>query len=436
MGKDLTPAQRHQMAMIGGALVAPEKARESVMRLTPAMFDEGGLRDVFAAIYQLTFAGAGLDPLTVAAKAGDQYRPLILAAADTLPSISHIDDYAALVVEDYRARLLGEAVGAAQGGLLSGETADAVCEQLRRALRMQEAILSAQQDSTARGFDATLDDVLKTLAAPDTSLKTGWKELDYYGMFERGNTVVIGGRPGNGKTDFAMNLAGRLSSRYKVYYLTLEETRQKLMMRLLSKVCRIDANRLRDRQLDDEELQTVRNAAESLRGHSRLIFDDAADVTVEGVRAKLLRHKPDIAFVDHIGLLAPGDPRQKEYDRISEITRQCKLMAKQMDIVLVELCQLNRVAARGGERYASAADLRGSGTIEQDANVILFVQNAPADAPELHGADSYRETGVRIAKNRDGALGTIRMRWQPQYHDWQPDAPTQKELEEMDPFKD
>ena len=81
----------------------------------------------------------------------------------------------------------------------------------------------------------------------------------------------------------------------------------------------------------------------------------------------------------------------------------------------------------------------GSGfyaTIEQDANVILFVQNAPADAPELHGADSYRETGVRIAKNRDGALGTIRMRWQPQYHDWQPDAPTQKELEEMDPFKD
>src|SRR5699024_3846455 len=140
---------------------------------------------------------------------------------DTLPSISHIDDYAALVVEDYRARLLGEAVGAAQGGLLSGETADAVCEQLRRALRMQEAILSAQQDSTARGFDATLDDVLKTLAAPDTSLKTGWKELDYFGMFERGNTVVIGGRPGNGKTDFAMNLAGRLSSRYKVYYLTL-----------------------------------------------------------------------------------------------------------------------------------------------------------------------------------------------------------------------
>ena len=92
MGKDLTPAQRHQMAMIGGALVAPEKARESVMRLTPAMFEEGGLRDVFAAIYQLTFAGAGLDPLTVAAKAGDQYRPLILTAADTLPSISHIDD--------------------------------------------------------------------------------------------------------------------------------------------------------------------------------------------------------------------------------------------------------------------------------------------------------------------------------------------------------
>ena len=435
MEKELTRAQRHQMAVIGAALVAPDKARESVMRLAPAMFEEGALRDVFSAIYAMTFAGQGLDPVTVAAKAGEGSRALILQAADTLPSVSHIRDYEALVVEDYRARLLGEAVGAAQQGLLAGEPADAVCAQLRRALQRQEAVTATQLDGTARDFDATLDDVLGALAAPDTSLKTGWKEIDRFGMLERGNTVVIGGRPGNGKTDFAMNLAGRLSSRYKVYYLTLEETRQKLMMRLLSKVCRIDAARLRDKLLDDAELQTVRNAARALRGHSRLVFDDAADMTVEGVRAKLLRHKPDIAFIDHIGLLAPSDPRQKEYDRISEITRQCKLMAKGMGIVLVELCQLNRVAARSGGGYASAADLRGSGTIEQDANVILFVRNAQANGPELHGADSYRETGVRIAKNRDGALGTLPMRWQPQYHDWQPAGPTQAEMEEMDPFK-
>lgn len=434
MAKQMTRAQRNQMAFIGAALVAPEKAKDSICRLSPAMFEEGALRDIFTAIYQLTFAGAGLDPVTVAARAGDQYKRLILQAAETVPSISHIADYEALVVEDYRARLLTGELSALTYGLSSGETADAVCERLRTALRMQEAISNAQTDATARDFDATLDDVLADLAKPDTSLKTGWKKVDRYGMLERSNTVVIGGRPGCGKTDFAINLAGRLSGRYRVYYLTLEETRKKLMYRLLSKVTRIDASRLRDKRLNDDEIAYVRNAMAAMRGHTSLIFDDAADMTVEGIRAKLLRHKPDVAFIDHIGLILGSDTRQSEYDRLSEATRQLKLMAKQMNIVIVELCQLNRAVAKNGARFASTADLRGSGTIEQDANCILFVQNNPTGAEELHGADSYRDTGVLIAKNRDGALGLLEMRWQPQYHDWQPREPSEKDLEQMDPF--
>lgn len=434
MAKQLTRSQRNQMAFIGAALVAPEKAKDSICRLMPSMFEEGALRDIFTAIYQLTASGAGLDPVTVVAKAGEQYKRLILQAAETVPSISHIADYEALVVEDYRIRLLHSDLMAVTNGLGGGESSDAACEQLYRTLRMQEAITNSMTDATARDFDATLDDVLADLSRPDTSLRTGWKEIDRYGMMERSNTIVIGGRPGNGKTDFAINLAGRLSSKYRVYYLTLEENRKKLMLRLLSKICRIDANRLRDKQLDDDEIAYVSNATAAMRGHASLIFDDAADLTLEGIRAKLLRHKPDVAFIDHIGLILGSDPRQSEYDRLSETTRQLKLMAKQMNIVIVELCQLNRAVAKTGARFASTADLRGSGTIEQDANCIMFVQNIPADADELHGADSYRDTGVLIAKNRDGGLGVIEMRWQPQYHDWQPREPDAKELEHMDPF--
>ncbi len=434
MAKQLTKQQQNQMAFIGAALVAPDLAHDSICRLSPAMFDEGPLRDIFTAIYKLTFAGKGLDPVTVAAMAGNENRQLILQAAELVPSISHVADYEALIVEDYRAQLLTVDLSMTLTELARGETSDVACEALRKALRRQEAVAASQTDSTARDFDETLDDALAELARPDTSLKTGWKELDQYGLLERSNAVVIGGRPGNGKTDFAINLAGRLSGRYKVYYLTLEETRKKLMYRMLSKICRIDANRMRDKRLNDDEIEYLKNATLSLRGHQNLIFDDAADLTVEGVRAKLLRHKPDVAFVDHIGLLAPGDPRQKEVERLSEITRQLKVMAKQMGIVIVELCQINREGARNGGRFASLVDLRGSGSIEQDANVVLFVQNIPADAAELHGADSYRDTGVLIAKNRDGALGLLEMRWQPQYHDWAPREPTPQELEKMAPF--
>lgn len=434
MAKQLTKQQQNQIAFIGAALVAPDLAHDSICRLSPAMFDEGPLRDIFTAIYKLTFAGKGLDPVTVAAMAGNENRQLILQAAELVPSISHAADYEALIVEDYRAQLLTVDLSMTLTELARGETSDVACEALRKALRRQEAVAASQTDSTARDFDETLDDALAELARPDTSLKTGWKELDQYGLLERSNAVVIGGRPGNGKTDFAINLAGRLSGRYKVYYLTLEETRKKLMYRMLSKICRIDANRMRDKRLNDDEIEYLKNATLSLRGHQNLIFDDAADLTVEGVRAKLLRHKPDVAFIDHIGLLAPGDPRQKEVERLSEITRQLKAMAKQMGIVIVELCQINREGARNGGRFASLVDLRGSGSIEQDANVVLFVQNIPADAAELHGADSYRDTGVLIAKNRDGALGLLEMRWQPQYHDWAPREPTPQELEKMAPF--
>lgn len=434
MAKQLTKQQQNQIAFIGAALVAPDLAHDSICRLSPAMFDEGPLRDIFTAIYKLTFAGKGLDPVTVAAMAGNENRQLILQAAELVPSISHVADYEALIVEDYRAQLLTVDLSMTLTELARGETSDVACEALRKALRRQEAVAASQTDSTARDFDETLDDALAELARPDTSLKTGWKELDQYGLLERSNAVVIGGRPGNGKTDFAINLAGRLSGRYKVYYLTLEETRKKLMYRMLSKICRIDANRMRDKRLNDDEIEYLKNATLSLRGHQNLIFDDAADLTVEGVRAKLLRHKPDVAFIDHIGLLAPGDPRQKEVERLSEITRQLKVMAKQMGIVIVELCQINREGARNGGRFASLVDLRGSGSIEQDANVVLFVQNIPADAAELHGADSYRDTGVLIAKNRDGALGLLEMRWQPQYHDWTPREPTPQELEKMAPF--
>lgn len=436
MKKDWTRRQRNQLALIGAALVDPAAAADSVRRLTVPMFEDGPLRQVFAAIQKLVMEGRGVDPVLVANLAGNENRQLIVYSAETLPSISNVLDYEAAIFEDYRVELLGKAVDKARNDLSFGSVADTVCGDLRKALRMQDAYAGMQQDGTAREFDAVLDEVLKDLQTPDTSLKLGWKELDRFGMFERGNTVVIGGRPGNGKTDFSINLAARLSRRYKVYYLTLEETRKKLMARILSKVTRIDASRIRDKFLNQQELLTIQRASDALRRQQNMIFDDGANLTVEGIRAKLLRYKPAVAFVDHIGLIASDDPRKTEYDRLSQATRELKLMAKQMDIVVVELCQLSRGSARDGAKFATLADLRGSGTIEQDANVVIFLQNPSLDDRELHGDDSFRRVGLMVAKNRDGCTGVIDMRWQPQYHAWEPDEPTQEELAAADPFPD
>ena len=128
---------------------------------------------------------------------------------------------------------------------------------------------------------------------------------------------------------------------------------------------------------------------------------------------------------------SPTDPRHTEYQRISEITRRLKVAAMKMGIVVVELCQISRAGIKGNEgRFCNLEDLRGSGTIEQDANSAIFVQNRrPEDSEELRGQDAYQDTAVMYAKNRDGPTGVVSMRWQPQYHQWQP-AP-KEDFEEM-----
>mgnify|MGYP001623672916 FL=1 len=414
-----TPQQRHQLAFLGAALLVPDEAKVNVMRMNPAMFDEGALREIFTAIYQLCFEGKGIDPLTVASRAGDQHRQLIMYAAQTCPSISHLDDYETLVVEDWRQRLLQEAIAAAQ---LSGESSDALCSRLRAALNVQDAIAAQQLDSSAQEFDAVLDRTVKALRDPDTTLKTGWAQVDEFGLLERTNTVVLAGRPGCGKTDFAINLAARLSKKYRVYYLTLEETDVKLMSRILSKATRIDAGRMRDKKLTTEEYGIIEHAKTAMQRHHNMVLEDGSNMTVDGIRARLLKHKPDVAFVDHIGLIVATDPRAKEYERLSDITRQLKVMAVQLGIVIVELCQLNRQVVRGGGAYATLADLRGSGTIEQDANGVIFVRNLPAETSDtLHDTNDYRESGILVGKNRGGGLGEVRMQWRPQYHDWLPE---------------
>lgn len=424
----------NQWAFLGAALMDPEAARPYMSRMVAAMFAPGGCREVFAAVQRLSLGGQAVDVITVAnaaqAATGRDCKALLVQMADTCPSVTNIGSYAAQILEDYRYELL-------QADLMKcmakdAMDADSVCRQLRRTLAMQDAISTTQADTTAREFDAVLETALAQLDEPDTSLKLGWPELDRYGVFHRGRTCVVAGRPGCGKTDFSINLASRLSKKYRVYYLTLEETAEALMDRILSKVSRIDSGKLTNKTLTPREREIIDNTAGILRRHHNMMLDADSNLTIDGLEAKLMQYKPDIAFIDHIGLLSPTDPRQTEYQRVSEITRRLKVAAMKMGIVVVELCQINRAGVKGSEgRFCNLEDLRGSGTIEQDANSAIFVENRRTeDSKELRGEDAYQDTAVMYAKNREGPTGVVSMRWQPQYHQWQP-AP-KEDFEEID----
>ena len=430
----MTRQQTTQRAFLGAALLDPARARDYITRMVPAVFDEGVCQDVFTAIYQLTMAGEPVDPVTVVNRAAgsgskDDIKVEVMQMAETCPSVSNIGSYAAQVMEDYRCRLL-------QADMMrclakDAMDSDSICRTLRRTLATQDVLREIQTSDTVRDFDAVLDSALAQLDEPDTSLKLGWPELDRFGVFGRGRVCVVAGRPGCGKTDFSLNLAARMSKKYRVYYLTLEETAEALMGRILSKVSRIDSGKITNKRLDAHERSVVNSAAAMLRQHHNMMLAADSSLTLAGLEAKLQQYKPDIAFIDHIGLLSPTDPRHTEYQRISEITRRLKVAAMKMGIVVVELCQISRAGIKGNEgRFCNLEDLRGSGTIEQDANSAIFVQNRrPEDSEELRGQDAYQDTAVMYAKNREGPTGVVSMRWQPQYHQWQP-AP-KEDFEEM-----
>lgn len=414
-----TREQRNQLALIGAAILDAQKCQQSILRLYPVEFEAGPIRDIFKAIRQLVKQGKSVDVISLENLVGTDCRQLLVEAAETTPAINHVEDYEALIVEDYRCHELRSAM---EQIVLDGGSSDTMCASLRAQLDRQDKIRNAQSDDTAREFSDVVDEAMEALTAPDTSLKLGWREIDRFGFFERTNTVVLSARPGGGKTDLAISLAARFSRQYRVYYLTMEESRRKLMARILSRVSRIDASRIRDKRLSAEEMQSLTNSADKLRGHHNMILDSDAGITVEQIRGKLLRYKPDIAFIDHIGLIQGSSPKQKEYERLQEATRELKNIAMELGIVIVELSQMNRGVDRtGGAGRAEMSDLRGSGTIEQDANAILFINAPPDDGEEqLRGADAYKDVEVRVKKNREGAQGKIMMRWQPQYHDWQP----------------
>lgn len=414
-----TREQRNQLALIGAAILDAQKCQQSILRLYPVEFEAGPIRDIFKAIRQLVKQGKSVDVISLENLVGTDCRQLLVEAAETTPAVNHVEDYEALIVEDFRCNELRSAM---EQIALDGGSSDTMCASLRAQLDRQDKIRNAQSDDTAREFSDVVDETMEALTSPDTSLKLGWREIDCFGFFERTNAVVLSARPGGGKTDLAISLAARFSRQYRVYYLTMEESRRKLMARILSRVSRIDASRIRDKKLSPEEMQSLTISADKLRGHHNMILDSDAGITVEQIRGKLLRYKPDIAFIDHIGLIQGSSPKQKEYERLQEATRELKNMAMELGIVIVELSQMNRGVDRtGGAGRAEMSDLRGSGTIEQDANAILFINAPPDDGEErLRGADAYKDVEVRVKKNREGAQGKIMMRWQPQYHDWQP----------------
>ena len=431
MSAKITTAQQHQLAVIGGAILDPAACKGTVERLAPVMFEDGPYRQLFGAIKLQLDTGHNVDAVILEKMLGTDFRGLSVAAAETVPTISHVQDYEALVIEDYRKRLLVEL---ANSVTLSAADSDSICRDLSEALKVQDQLRRESVDENVKEFADVWAETMSWMDKPATNVKMAWRELDELGLFGEGMVTVLAGRPGHGKTDLALALALRLSNSVQTLYLTMEEDRRKLMMRTMSHLTRINSTRLRDRNLTQEERDSLNAAFAAIKGHTGLIYDDGTRMTVDDIRARVMKYRPRIVFVDHLGLIEDTRPGRKEFERLADVTRALKVLAKETNITIVELVQLNRTTDRnGGAKKAALGDLRGSGTIEQDADAVVFIESDVTGERRLQGPNDYFDVDLRVSKNREGETGRVPMWWQPQYHEWQP-APDPSENYNEDDF--
>ena len=251
-----------------------------------------------------------------------------------------------------------------------------------------------------------------------TGIPTGFIDLDYKTAgFQPSDLILVAARPSMGKTAFVLNIAQHMAFKENVTVaiFSLEMSKEQLVNRLLSLESRVDSQSIRTGNLSDEDWAKLIEGA-GVIGNSNLIIDDTAGISITELRSKCrkfkLEHNLGIIIIDYLQLMTGSKRSESRQQEISEISRSLKEIARELNVPVVALSQLSRQVEQRPDHRPMMSDLRESGAIEQDADVVMFLYR-----DDYYNKDTAKPNvaEVIIGKQRNGALGTIELAWLPQY---------------------
>ena len=251
-----------------------------------------------------------------------------------------------------------------------------------------------------------------------TGIPTGFIDLDYRtaGM-QPSDLILIAARPSMGKTAFELNLAQYMAFKKNltVAIFSLEMSKEQLVNRMFSLESSVDAQKLRIGQLNDQEWERLIESA-GVIGKSRLIIDDTPGISIAELRSKCrkykLEHDLSIIMIDYLQLMSGSGRNESRQQEISDISRSLKALARELNVPVIALSQLSRAVEQRPDHRPMLSDLRESGAIEQDADVVMFLYR---DDYYNHDTDKKGISEVIIAKQRNGPIGTVELAWLPEY---------------------
>ncbi|MFF2653581.1 replicative DNA helicase [Streptomyces sp. NPDC058045] len=411
-----------EQSVLGGMLLSKDAIGDVIAVLKARDFYRPAHETVFTAILDLFGRGEPADPITVAAeltKRGELTRAggasYLHQLVQAVPTAANAEYYAEIVAEQAQLRRLTEAgtritqMGYAADGD-AADIADAAQAELYAAVDIRaEDEPRAPADSLEATFDE-LDRIARHKGAV-TGLPTGFADLDnlLQGLHP-GQLIVVAGRPGLGKSTLAMDFARSCSIRHgrTALVFSLEMGRDEINMRLLSAQARVGLQRMRSGTLTEDDWNRLAGHRQAL-SDAPLFVDDSANLTLMEIRSKARRvkqrHGLDLVVVDYLQLLTHGGRRpESRQQEVADMSRSLKLLAKELAVPVVALSQLNRGPEQRTDKKPMLSDLRESGAVEQDSDVVILLHREDAYDKESPRAG---EADLLIAKHRNGPTAIL-----------------------------
>lgn len=419
-----------EQSVLGCVLIDADCMEEAVASINADCFYLPQHRAIFSAMMLMYAESRVIDPVVLvdALTKSGKYdtaggREYLFQLKDTVPSTVNVSEYIKIVKEQYYLRSLVDISNNIIGQATSGEADAAVildnAEQLIYNLRQGK-----DKNGPTKVSEVIVNDVYNKLAQITGEDKEKYKGIPSgFGMLDKfltglnkSDLILIGARPAMGKTSFALNLAQNISmgARKKCVVFSLEMTKEQLAERLLSSQAGVESQKLKTGELTNDEWVRLGNAAGQF-SDVELYLDDTSSITVPEIKSRIRRMKNvDAIIIDYLGLISSATKKENRVQEVSEITRNLKMMAKDLNIPVICCAQLSRGTEGHGKNHKpQLADLRESGSIEQDADIVLFLYREDYyrnDVAEDKQDDiDANKTELIVAKNRHGATGSIEM---------------------------
>ena len=419
-----------EQAVLGAMLIKKEAIAEVQEILQPDDFYREAHRIVYEAMVQLQNNDEAVDlvTLTEQLRKSEQLDKIgglafITQLANAVPTAANVVYHAKIVKEKAELRSLINAATAIASAAYEDNTDvenimdDAEKKILAVANRQNGGAFESMKSIVMRTFERI--NVLYESKGGLTGISSGFKDLDKLTAgLQKSDLILVAARPSMGKTAFTLNIASYVGTHGgKVAFFSLEMSKEQLMQRMLCAEGGIDATKLRTGQLDTQEWNKLVHVADTL-SRAPIYIDDTAGITVMELRSKARRlkaeHGLDLIIIDYLQLMQGrpsknGDNRQQE---ISEISRSLKALARELDVPVIALSQLSRSVESRQIKKPMLSDLRESGSLEQDADIVMFLYRE-----DYYDKDTENKniTDIIVAKHRNGPVDTISLFFQKEY---------------------